>query len=92
MTTREFEGLLDAALEALLSMEPAAIEQSERSLRGAVDQAGPVNPQLGAKLRQIRAAALQSAQLWHECVPQEGYSAAGGVDLRLPANFICFTG
>ena len=78
------DGLLDDALEGLLSMAPNRIDSAERDLRAFLADygagAGQDNSAVLVKLRQAHGAALQAAKLWRGCIPQGGYTAAGPVE------------
>ena len=83
MVTRRLEEMLDETLAALIAMHPDRIEAAdaifaaECATRMVADEAAEIRP----KLDQVRRVALQAAQLWHACLPEErgaiSYSPTG---------------
>jgi hypothetical protein len=89
------DGLLDDALQALLSMAPDRIEAEEIRLRECLRRAGTSPAGLNAAmpaLRLTRAAAVQSAVLWRGCIPQPGYNPAGPVEHVPAVVSLCVSG
>jgi hypothetical protein len=83
MTAAALDGLLDETLGAMTRMRPDEIEAAEARLATAftgVPDAGTVL-EFRLKFEQLRAAALQAAQLWHACLPEDrltiSYSSDG---------------
>ena len=78
MTARELELLLDRAEAAMTGMQAAEIGlvAAELTESGGGSRYSNTN-----RLKQLRALALQSAQLWHACLPNDndpvGYSPEG---------------
>ena len=78
------ERLLDEALQGLLSMAPDRIESAEHSLReclaaGGLNAAARADRRILVAVRRTHAAAVQAAQLWRGCIPQQGYGAGGAM-------------
>jgi|1185.fasta_scaffold1819630_2 hypothetical protein len=80
MTARELELLLDRAQAAMTGMQAAEIESVAAQLTESIAESRYSNTN---RLEQLRALALQSAQLWHACLPNDndpvGYSPEGFV-------------
>jgi hypothetical protein len=79
---QNWNGLVEEALQALVSMEPERIACIDVRLRecGAalgVARSGRMTREQLTTLRLARAAAIQAAHLWGGCVPQPGYSPGG---------------
>jgi hypothetical protein len=79
---QNWNGLVEEALQALVSMEPERIANVDARLREcaaavAVARARRMTREQLTTLRLARAAAIQAAHLWGGCVPQPGYSPGG---------------
>lgn len=94
MTNAEFESLLNRAQAAMVGMQAAEIEASEAQMKACIGQA--LAPSSQRHLSRLRALALQSAQLWHACLPQDNaaisYSREGLVDVPARGIELSITG
>jgi hypothetical protein len=88
--------LMEEVVQGLLSMSPERIGLAEGALRDYIaaggDEAVILEREPLAKLKLVRAAAAQSAQLWRGCIPQPGYNAAGPVDHNTVRRSLSVTG
>ena len=83
MTQAHLSAALDAALAALIGMRVDEIETYGKYLAAMLSSAQP-DAILTPKLKRVRAAAVQAAQLWHLVLPETGreltYTREGSAD------------
>jgi hypothetical protein len=68
MTITEFESLPNRAEAVMTAMRPVEIEILEAQFTSCI---GRPHPWSDKQLHRLRVLALQSAQLWRVCLPQE---------------------
>ena len=94
MTEAEFQSLLNRAQAAMTGMQTAEIEASGAQIAACIGQ--ELSPSSQNHLRRLRSLALQSARLWHACLPQDNaaisYSREGLVDVPARGIELSITG
>jgi hypothetical protein len=93
MTHRELELLLDRAHAAMTGMQGPEIESVATQLTESIAGSRYSNTN---RLKQLRALALQAAQLWHACLPPDNdpvsYSPEGFISESSRGMEVSITG
>jgi hypothetical protein len=93
MSRTDVDTRIDDALAAVIAMRASDIEAADLSLR-EIRELSPDATEL-AKLRRLRAAAVNAAQLWGACLPQLGaltYTLDGQVTAIAAKSELSVTG
>ena len=93
MTNTEFESLADRAEVAMTAMRPVEIEIVEAQFTSCI---GRPHPWSEKQLHRLRVLALQSAQLWRVCLPQDraaiSYTPEGFVNVSACGTELSISG